>query len=224
MSTLYVLYLHLLMAAGAPRLFARLLRDPWYFGVLTGWTDSLAIEPGAHVLEMGCGPGGLSIHLAGRGAEAVGIDRSPGMVRLAERTARAQGSTARFHCTDAASLEAHTEGFDWIIAASLLNVVDQPLELLRAAVRITSPGGQGAFLVPAPAMTAQAANAYAERADLHPFARAILGTWQRRARTLGPDELAGLMSAAGYTRIRIDFPLNGMLVNALGQVSPSTPS
>jgi ubiquinone/menaquinone biosynthesis C-methylase UbiE len=173
---------------------------------------------------MGCGPGQLSIHLAATGAAVVGIDRSRGMVRLAERTARSQGSTARFHCADVTDMEAPATGFDWIIAASLLNVVDRPLEVLRAAVRITKAGGHGAFLVPTPAMTAHAASAYAERRRLGPFARAILRTWQRRARTVDPDDLLGLMSEAGYQRIRTDFPMDGMLVNARGQVCPSTAS
>jgi ubiquinone/menaquinone biosynthesis C-methylase UbiE len=224
MSTLYALYLRLLMVTGAPRLFGRLLRDPWYFGVLSGWTDRLSIGAGARVLELGCGPGRLSIRLEAAGASVLGIDRSAGMVDLAERTARAHASAARFSRTSAEEMATTAERFDWVIAASLLNVVANPLDVLRTAVQVTSPGGHGAFLVPTPAMTTPAAKAYAKRLRLGPFSRAILGTWQRRARTMDPNHLVELMSDAGYHGIRTDFPMDGMLVNARGQVSPSTAS
>ena len=224
MSTRYALYLHLLMVTGAPRLFGRLLRDPWYFGVLSGWADSLSIAAGRRVLEMGCGPGQLAVHLAARGTRVVGLDRSPGMVALAERSARRQGSTARFECTQVEALAPGAQRFDWIIAASLVNVVERPRELLQAAASVTSPGGYGAFLVPTPAMTASAASCYAECLGLHPFARAILSTWQGRARKMDPHDLVALMAQAGYAHIHTDFPMDGMLVNAVGQVRPSTAS
>jgi ubiquinone/menaquinone biosynthesis C-methylase UbiE len=43
----------------------------------------LAAQPGAHVLDIGCGTGGAAIACAGRGANVTGIDRDAGMLEIA---------------------------------------------------------------------------------------------------------------------------------------------
>ncbi|MCY7395718.1 MAG: DUF480 domain-containing protein [Nocardioides sp.] len=45
----------------------------------------VALAGGAPVVEVGCGPGHVTAHLAARGAAATGIDLSPGMVAEARR-------------------------------------------------------------------------------------------------------------------------------------------
>jgi cyclopropane fatty-acyl-phospholipid synthase-like methyltransferase len=52
-------------------------------------------EPGAHVVEIGCGSGGLTRTLAAAGYRVLGVDVSPAMIRLARRKA----PTAKFRVT-----------------------------------------------------------------------------------------------------------------------------
>ncbi|MGH9185134.1 MAG: class I SAM-dependent methyltransferase [Acidimicrobiales bacterium] len=56
--------------------------------------DALHVEPGARVLDVGCGPGTTAIELAARvapGGEVLGVDISPAMVAAATRRAAASG-------------------------------------------------------------------------------------------------------------------------------------
>ncbi len=46
-------------------------------------------EPGARVVEIGCGSGGLTKELSGAGFRVLGVDVSPAMIRLARRRAPA---------------------------------------------------------------------------------------------------------------------------------------
>src|SRR3954451_18031542 len=67
--------------------------------------DSLALEPGMRVLDVGCGPGRHSLALARRGYEVVGADHSAEFVRLARAAAAADGLTATFEALDVRELD-----------------------------------------------------------------------------------------------------------------------
>ncbi|WP_149183516.1 class I SAM-dependent methyltransferase [Streptomyces sp. TRM49041] len=43
------------------------------------------VRPGLPVADVGCGPGGVTAHLAGLGVDTFGIDLSPGMLTVARR-------------------------------------------------------------------------------------------------------------------------------------------
>src|SRR5438067_11225090 len=51
------------------------------------WIDGLALEPGARILEVGCGAGFLSIALAQRGFRLHAIDSVESMLELARHHA-----------------------------------------------------------------------------------------------------------------------------------------
>ncbi len=52
-----------------------------------------ACSPGARILDVGCGTGGLTLACAARGAEVVGIDINPGMLEVARgKTVPSDGS------------------------------------------------------------------------------------------------------------------------------------
>jgi len=62
-----------LAIANAPGLFARLHQFDWYGGTLRGMIEWRNLPNGADVLEIGCGPGGLTRDLANMGSCGVGL-------------------------------------------------------------------------------------------------------------------------------------------------------
>ena len=47
--------------------------------------DLLAPQPGERILDVGCGDGALTVEIAARGADVVGVDASPDQIREANR-------------------------------------------------------------------------------------------------------------------------------------------
>ncbi|WP_093810535.1 magnesium protoporphyrin IX methyltransferase [Stappia sp. ES.058] len=102
---------------GRIRATVRAGRDRMRATLLSGLPDDLA---GWRVLDAGCGAGHLSLELARRGAEVVGIDLSPEMVRFAQGQAQAAGLSdrVRFEAGDMLS-DAHGR-FDAVVAMDSL--------------------------------------------------------------------------------------------------------
>jgi len=85
----------------------------------------LCLAPGQRVLDIGCGWGGLSLHLAKEaGAEVLGITLSDEQERYASARARNAGTTAvSFRVLDYRTLE---ETFDRIVSVGMFEQVGLP--------------------------------------------------------------------------------------------------
>lgn len=104
---------------------------------------------GKRVLEVGCGPGRYSIALARRGADVLGIDVAPGMIRLATRLAEAEGQSARcrFEVGDALDhpfpapfhVSLATGVLDYIEPAGRVPLLARMRELSSEAVVVSFP-------------------------------------------------------------------------------------
>lgn len=105
--------------------------------------DRLNVGPGMHVLDVGCGPGNLTAHIAGLVGESgrvVGIDPSPERIKLAVATypnitfheGRAEDLSSRF---DAAS-------FDVVFVNWTLHWVADQARAAREFARVLRPGGR----------------------------------------------------------------------------------
>jgi len=101
-----------------------------------------AAGPGAEVLEIGCGTGQLTRHLAGRGFGLTAIDIGASMVAAARDRVTDPG--VRFEAT---SFEDFAGGgpFDLIASATAFHWVDPGVGLAKAA-RLLRPGGWLALL------------------------------------------------------------------------------
>ncbi len=132
----------------------------------------LAIQPGERVLDIACGNGIFSRHLAGLGATVVAADFSPRLIELArQRTVEHAGRIA-YHvadATDEAQLLAlagpDAAPFDAAVCNNALMDMPTVEPLFRAAKRLLRPGGRLVFTVMHPCFNGQAISMLAEVPD-----------------------------------------------------------
>src|SRR2546425_1878260 len=101
----------------------------------------LGLEPGARIVDVGCGPGSLSAAFlaTARPAQVVGVDPSPTFVELAR--SRIQHPHARFETGDAQELEFEDGSFDCTAAMLVLNFVPDRARAAGEMRRVTRAGG-----------------------------------------------------------------------------------
>ncbi len=106
--------------------------------------DALDLQPGARVLDAGCGPGRHALALARRGIAVVGVDLSPEFVALAR--AKAGDLPVEFRTGDVRSLTYASE-FDAVLCLcqggfGLLGGGDDELAVVERFATSLRPGGR----------------------------------------------------------------------------------
>ena len=113
---------------------------------LRAWERTqLAIAPGDHVLDVGCGAGDVIIELAplvGAEGRAVGVDASEQMLAAARARAADAGVDVTFEVGDATALQYDDASFDAIRSERTLQWVDDAGAAVREMVRVARPGGR----------------------------------------------------------------------------------
>ena len=126
----------------------------------------LAVGPGQHILDVGCGNGVSSRRLAHLGARVVAIDSSARFLELARARSRDNSDHIDYRLVDATDEEqllALGEGrFNALLCSMVL--MDMPVidPLLRAGRRLLAPGGRFVFAVQHPAFNSNAVRFCAE--------------------------------------------------------------
>lgn len=102
------------------------------------------LTPAMHVLDCGCGPGGISVTLAALVPQGrvVGIDIEDGQLDLGRREARQRGiDNVEFHHASLYALPFADGTFDAVLAHAVLYHLAEPMEALRELWRVLKPGG-----------------------------------------------------------------------------------
>ncbi len=97
--------------------------------------DLLDPRPGERILDIGCGDGHLTLAIAERGAEVVGVDASPEMVKAA----RDRGVDARLGRAEELEYEGE---FDAAFSNAALHWVSEADVVLAGVARTLLPGGR----------------------------------------------------------------------------------
>ncbi|HEX3596163.1 MAG TPA: bifunctional 2-polyprenyl-6-hydroxyphenol methylase/3-demethylubiquinol 3-O-methyltransferase UbiG, partial [Polyangiaceae bacterium] len=110
-------------------------RNPWVTSELAGRFSGRACT----VLDVGCGAGFLTNHLASHGHAVTGLDMADDGLRVA----RAHDATGKvdYRSGDALALPFGAGAFDVVCAMDVLEHVEDPARLVAEAGRVLTPGG-----------------------------------------------------------------------------------
>lgn len=167
-------------------------------GLIADWMEALQLEAGDRVLDVGAGPGYVSLALADRvGPDGVvyALDRSTDALAFLERLQSDRGlRQIRRLVADAATLQAADLRADAALVAMVLHHADDPVGILRNLNSLL------------------AAQALAVVAEFHPAGPCEQGA--PRASRIAPEQIETWCEGAGLTvlRYRRQSPEHYMLV------------
>ncbi len=101
-----------------------------------------SLTAGAHVLDVGCGPGTITVDIARRVApgRVVGLDASAAVIEDA-RSQVAGVDNVEFRTGDVYALDVPDAAFDVVHAHQVLQHLADPVKALREMKRVCKPGG-----------------------------------------------------------------------------------
>jgi tocopherol O-methyltransferase len=104
------------------------------------------VEPGSEILDIGCGMGASSIHLAKTyNAKATGITISSVQVEIATKAAASERVSARFLLMDAEAMDFRTQ-FDLVWCVESISHLERRKEFFASAAKLLKPGGTFAII------------------------------------------------------------------------------
>jgi ubiquinone/menaquinone biosynthesis C-methylase UbiE len=165
------------------------------------------------LLDVGCGPGQITVFLAERlpEAEVWGVDLAPTMIDLARGHAAASPAVARLHfdVADVARLPFPSGAFDAIVSTGSIKHWPDPVAGLRELHRVLAPGGR-AFVAEMNRLAPPEAVGAQRRRLRHWFFRLIYPRVFRHA--LSPAEARAIFAASPFgTVARERMLLDGCL-------------
>jgi SAM-dependent methyltransferase len=99
------------------------------------------LEPGLHVLDIGCAPGSITLGMAPHAGYLVGVDPEDEF-EDARRYASEHGiGNVEFRVGDVYSLDFPDDRFDACLCHSMLETLERPLDGLLEIRRVLKPGG-----------------------------------------------------------------------------------
>lgn len=105
--------------------------------------EATGIDEGSRVLDVGCGPGLLSIVMSEQGATVTGIDYSDKMIAEARRNAESKGIPVEFIRMDAQHMDFDDCSFDAVVSRDVLWSLPEPEKTYSEMIRVLRPGCRG---------------------------------------------------------------------------------
>lgn len=102
------------------------------------------LKPSLTILDVGCGPGTITVDLASRVSQGsvIGIDPSTEVIEKARKYAGDKGiHNVRFEVGDIFNLDFEDGSFDAVHAHQVFQHLEDPLGALKEMKRLTKPGG-----------------------------------------------------------------------------------
>jgi SAM-dependent methyltransferase len=107
----------------------------------------LELEPGAHLVDLCCGRGGIGLWFAQEsGARVTGVDFSPAAIADAQRRAELfPGALAAFVVADARETPLVAQSADAVVCIDALQMLPERERVLGEVGRLLRPGGRAVF-------------------------------------------------------------------------------
>jgi ubiquinone/menaquinone biosynthesis C-methylase UbiE len=162
-----------------------------------------ALQPGAAVLDLGCGRGHVLFPVAaavGPGGRVVGTDLSPRMVQACAAQAAAAGlSQVSVMVGDAAAPDFPAGSFDVVTAGMVMFFVPAPRDAMRAVARVLRPGGRFAMssFGPSDPKFAEAMGILYRHREGPPWEEATDKPFDH------PETIAAMLTEAGYVEVEV---------------------
>jgi SAM-dependent methyltransferase len=119
-----------------------------FAGVANHWNLG-RIEPGAVVLDLGCGAGTdllIAAQMTGPGGRAIGVDMTPAMLERARESAGAMGlENVELRSALIEALPVEDESVDVVISNGVIDLVPDKEAVLDEIDRVLRPGGRLQF-------------------------------------------------------------------------------
>ena len=156
--------------------------------------DSRGVRPlaGKRALDVGCGAGLLCEPLARLGAAVTGVDAAAENISAAQAHALGAGLAIDYRCGDVGELGLN--GYDLVTSLEVLEHVAAPAAFLAALRSAMAPGAL--MILSTPNRTARSRLLLVEAAERSGMIPRGTHHWDQ---FITPDELQGLLSAAGLT-------------------------
>jgi SAM-dependent methyltransferase len=111
------------------------------------FVKSMLSQPRQTIVEVGCGNGYLCLELARDGHDVIGIDVSPDIIEVAERSSAAHPpplgfGSLRYLCADVNTWQAREASFDCVIFNRSLHHLSALQETMAQVQRLLKPGGR----------------------------------------------------------------------------------
>lgn len=114
---------------------------PGGFAATVNFYSHFPIQPGSHVLEVGCGSGETSCFLAAQGCEVTAVDIRPQLLERAKERAQTQGVMVDWIEGDVRSLPFESNFFDVVWVESVTAFVEKTAAL-DEYYRVLAPAGK----------------------------------------------------------------------------------
>ena len=165
------------------------------------------------LLEIGCATGELSRYMAQQGLAVSAVDYSASMLSIA---ARSNTNGICYHKADVMKLPFTDNSFDLVIAASVINIISDPMAALAEMHRVCRHGGRMAILVPKEGIGDSSIMRLITDLGLKGFSRTALMTWHSYAPKVHAESLVEYCHQTGIRYIQSSAKLNGMILTVTG--------